>query len=55
MSLRFARRCFVSPRFGGATSAVPGEGSPRAFYERYGFVATGEVVDEEDVLRLDLR
>ena len=37
------------------TSAVPGEGSPRAFYERYGFVATGEVVDDEDVLRLDLR
>ena len=34
------------------TSAVPGEGSPLPFYERYGFVQTGEVDDGEVVLRL---
>ena len=36
------------------TSAGQGEGSPQPFYERYGFVPTGEIVDEEVVLRLDL-
>ncbi len=37
------------------TSAGQGEGSPQPFYERYGFVATGEVMEDEVVLRLDLR
>ena len=36
------------------TSAAQGEGTPQPFYERYGFVPTGEVVGEEVVLRLDL-
>ena len=36
------------------TSAGQGEGSPQPFYERYGFVPTGEVMDGEVVLRLDL-
>ena len=37
------------------TSAVPGEGSPLAFYERYGFVRTGDLVfDDEVLLRLEL-
>ena len=36
------------------TSYSEGEGSPRPFYERYGFVATDRVVDGERVLRLDL-
>ena len=36
------------------TSAVPGEGSPQPFYERYGFVPTGDIADDEVVLRLDL-
>ncbi|HUG29379.1 MAG TPA: GNAT family N-acetyltransferase [Candidatus Limnocylindria bacterium] len=36
------------------TSAVPGEGSPQPFYERYGFVPTGDVADDEVVLRFDL-
>jgi len=36
------------------TSAAQGEGGPQPFYERYGFVATGDIVDEENVLRLDL-
>lgn len=36
-------------------SAGQGEGSPQPFYERYGFVPTGQVVDDEVVLRLDLR
>jgi diamine N-acetyltransferase len=36
------------------TSTVPGEGSPRPFYEKQGFRFTGEVDDGEDVLRLDL-
>lgn len=35
-------------------SAVPGDGTPIPFYERLGFVRTGEVMDGEDVLRLDL-
>jgi len=37
------------------TSAGRGEGSPLPFYERYGFVRTGQVVfDDEVLLRLDL-
>ena len=37
------------------TSAGQGEGSPIPFYERYGFVRTGDVVfDGEVLLRLDL-
>lgn len=37
------------------TSAGPGAGSPIPFYERYGFVRTGQVVfDGEVLLRLDL-
>jgi diamine N-acetyltransferase len=38
------------------TSAGEGEGSPIPFYERYGFVRTGELVFEqrEALLRLDL-
>jgi diamine N-acetyltransferase len=34
------------------TSAVPGDGSPLPFYERYGFEQTGEVYEGEVVLRL---
>jgi diamine N-acetyltransferase len=37
------------------TSAGQGEGSPQPFYERYGFVPTGAVVEDEVVLQLDLR
>jgi diamine N-acetyltransferase len=36
------------------TSAVPGDGSPLPFYERYGFTQTGEVDEGELVLRLAL-
>lgn len=36
------------------TSAAQGEGTPQPFYERYGFVPTGDIVDDEVVLRLDL-
>jgi ribosomal protein S18 acetylase RimI-like enzyme len=37
------------------TSAGQGAGSPIEFYERYGFVRTGEIVfDDEVLLRLDL-
>jgi diamine N-acetyltransferase len=36
------------------TSAVPGDGSPIAFYERYGFERTGEIFHDEVVLRLNL-
>lgn len=36
-------------------SAGQGPGSPQPFYERYGFVATGRVIEGEVVLRLDLR
>ena len=36
-------------------SYSPGDGNPGPFYERYGFVPTGRVVDGEQVLRLDLR
>jgi diamine N-acetyltransferase len=37
------------------TSAGQGEGSPIAFYERYGFERTGEMHGDEVVLRLALR
>jgi diamine N-acetyltransferase len=37
------------------TSAVPGEGSPLAFYERYGFIRTGELHGDEILLRLEIR
>jgi diamine N-acetyltransferase len=37
------------------TSCVPGEGSPEPFYRGFGFVPTGEVDDDgEVILRLDL-
>lgn len=48
---------YVRSRPGGdalITSAGQGEGSPQPFYERYGFVPTGEIMDDEVVLRLDL-
>ncbi len=35
-------------------SCVPGEGSPCPFYEKLGFVATGEIDDGEHVYRLNL-
>ncbi|UCH26470.1 MAG: GNAT family N-acetyltransferase [Trueperaceae bacterium] len=35
-------------------SYVPGEGSPGAFYRRYGFVETGEVHGGERVMRLEI-
>jgi GNAT superfamily N-acetyltransferase len=39
-----------------STSAGEGEGSPIPFYERYGFVRTGDIVfDGEVLLRLRLR
>ncbi len=39
-----------------STSAGQGEGSPIAFYERYGFERTGDIVfDDEVLLRLRLR
>ena len=38
------------------TSAGQGDGSPIAFYERYGFERTGEIVfDDEVLLRLRIR
>ena len=38
------------------TSCVPGEGTPQPFYLGYGFVPTGEVdEDGEIILRLDLQ
>ena len=36
------------------TSYVPGEGDPSRFYYKLGFIETGEVEDNENVLRLDL-
>lgn len=36
------------------TSCVPGDGSPCPFYERMGFVYTGEVDDGELVMKLTL-
>jgi diamine N-acetyltransferase len=37
------------------TSAGQGDGSPIAFYERYGFARTGEAHSDEVLLRLELR
>jgi diamine N-acetyltransferase len=37
------------------TSCGRGDGTPKPFYERYGFVDTGELKWGETVLRLDLR
>jgi diamine N-acetyltransferase len=37
------------------TSVVPGGESPLPFYEHYGFVRTGQIFDDEIVLRLDLQ
>ena len=34
------------------TSVVPGDGSPLAFYLKYGFRATGQMFDREQVLEL---
>jgi diamine N-acetyltransferase len=48
---------YVRGRPGGETlltSAGQGEGTPQPFYERYGFVPTGEIMEDEVVLRLDL-
>ncbi|MCH4887874.1 GNAT family N-acetyltransferase [Acidaminobacter sp. JC074] len=36
------------------TSCVPGEGSPSKFYEKFGFVATGEIDEGEHVYKLTL-
>jgi diamine N-acetyltransferase len=36
------------------TSYQPGDGEPWPFYERFGFVPTGEMDDTEFVLKLDL-
>jgi diamine N-acetyltransferase len=35
-------------------SAGQGDGTPQPFYERYGFVPTGRIVEDEVVLKLDL-
>jgi diamine N-acetyltransferase len=48
---------YVRGRPGGdvlGTSAVPGDGSPIGFYERYGFRPTGEVHGGEHLLELRL-
>jgi diamine N-acetyltransferase len=37
-----------------ALSYSPGEGSPEPFYERLGFANTGEIVDDEYVMKLIL-
>ena len=37
-----------------STSAVPGDGSPVEFYERYRFERTGDVHGDEILLRLEL-
>lgn len=61
--LGFARRAleqvveYVAGRPNAASlgvSYVPGEGSPQGFYAALGFVETGEVVEDEQVMRLDL-
>lgn len=36
------------------TSCVPGEGSPGKFYEKVGFSYTGDMEDDELVMRLEL-
>ena len=37
------------------TSWVPGPGTPAPFYRKYGFLETGELVDGETLVRLQLR
>lgn len=37
------------------TSCVPGEGSPEGFYSNIGFARTGELEDDEVVMRLPLK
>lgn len=37
------------------TSWVPGPGTPAPFYRKYGFLDTGEMVDMETLVRLQLR
>lgn len=37
------------------TSWVPGAGTPAPFYRKYGFLETGETVDGETVVRLQMR
>ncbi|MEO5608445.1 MAG: GNAT family N-acetyltransferase [Ornithinibacter sp.] len=37
------------------SSWVPGPGTPAPFYRKYGFVETGEIVDGETLVRLQLR
>ena len=37
------------------TSWVPGPGTPAPFYRKYGFLDTGEMVDGETLVRLQLR
>ncbi len=36
------------------TSYVPGKGNPGPFYRSLGFIETGEIDDDENVMRLDL-
>jgi hypothetical protein len=36
------------------TSYVPAKGGPQPFYKRLGFEETGDVVDDEHVMRLQL-
>ena len=36
------------------TSCVPGDDGPYKFYEKFGFKPTGEIEDDEIVMRLDL-
>lgn len=37
------------------TSCVPGEGSPEEFYNKLGFARTGDLEDDEVVMRLPLK
>ena len=37
------------------TSCVPGEGSPEEFYNKLGFARTGDMEDDEVVMRLPLK
>ena len=49
---------YVRSRPGGDvlyTSCADGYGSPMPFYLQYGFVKTGRIADDEEVLSLDLR
>jgi diamine N-acetyltransferase len=49
---------YVRSRPGGDilfTSCADGDGSPMPFYLQHGFVKTGRIADDEEVLALDLR